>query len=547
MTMTMKPRINGAHVPRAAIGDALINADPGLASTGLLTTATGDARWLPQYRDATQRDGDKVLFCPTLTEEGLLTLYLTAAPPPGLADPAAGAAMAPAPPVATLVYTVGETTRRLPLTAAPAQGALWKLTADVARSELPDLRKVMFDAVPSARVSVIRTALMAAPLTERFVTMAWDDPALHEALLASFGGTAIPMPDAATFLRLIRSAYPGYDSEFMLVDCQYTDETPVPPLEGFIEWRLNWNGATYSYFEDNYRPELIYYLPDRFALAVEQSGAPAVSLLKFAILDGVSKDIAATFRFLGIPQVDPARIEDAGHQLAGQLGRQPKLASLQYAAGVSTQFTLVLPNASGAAGAPKPQPNAIVDLDKGLRNEVVLSLPAFQALWAAIFSERPEQTLFVGWVDIALSDGKYAARIEFLGRLGAGTMQEYFDRIIDAGADLTYATEIAFKVPGKIFSADRDPQVLAVSANFGPGAIVSIDAPDSAPPPMLTQKISVRRSVADIVLGRAATGVFDYTLKVVTLDGARCARRMTRETIVYVTEKDLEACQDPCE
>ena len=546
MTITMTPRINGAHVPRDAIGTALINSDPGLSAAGPLTTAAGAAAYLPQYRDATQREGDKVLFCPTLTEDGRLTLYLTAAAPAEIGARAAGAVMHPAPPTATLVYTVAETIRRLPLNAEPAGGALWKLTADVARADLADLRKVMFDTVPSAQVSVTRTASMAAPLTRTFVTAAWKDPTLHAALLDSFSG--IPMPDAETFLRLVRQAYPNYDSEFMLIDCTYTDETPVPPLEGFIEWRLNWKGATYQYYEDNYRPGRIHYLPDQFPLAVEPTGAPAVSLLKFETPDGNIESTVATFRFLGVPQVERARLEDAGRQIAVKTGKQPEFVSLQHAAGVSTRFTLVLPNASGTTGVEKCQPASIIDLEKGVRDEVVLSLPAFQALWAAIFSERQEQTLFVGWVDVMLSGDRYSARVEFLGRLKAGTMQEYFDRIIDSGADLSYATEVSVKVPRAIFSEARNPQVLAINVNFGPEAVASIDAPDSPnAAPMLTKTLKVRRAVADIVLGRAATGRFDYTLKVVTLEGERCARRSMRDTTLYITEKDLADCKDPCE
>ena len=91
MTLTLTPRITGAHVPRDAIGTALINSDPGLAAAGPLTTAAGAAAYLPQYRDATQREGDKVLFCPTLTEDGRLTLYLTAAAPAEIGARAAGA------------------------------------------------------------------------------------------------------------------------------------------------------------------------------------------------------------------------------------------------------------------------------------------------------------------------------------------------------------------------------------------------------------------------------------------------------------------------
>lgn len=537
---------NGAHVGRDRIGTALINPDPGLSDDVLLTTAAGVAAYLPRYRDGTQRAGDTPLFMPALSEDGRLELFLQAAPPPAIGDRVAGATMQPAPPLAELVFNADGQPRRVPLRAEDQGGGLWKLSAQLAGAPLTALRRVLFDAVPSAVVAVARNAVMAAPLTDAFVTAAWEQPALREGLLASFAGGAIPLHDPASFLALARMAWPGFAQEFMLVDCTYADEVPVPPLQGFVEVPLPWQGRARPYYQDNYRPWRFHYLPDGFRLAVERGGAPSVSLLKFATPDGSLERTVATFRFFATAVLDAARLEDARHHLAALAGREVELVSLQDAGGVASSLVLALPNASGTASQPQPLPSAQIDLARGLRAEVELSMPAFQALWDAIFSGHAEQTLFLGTVEVRPA-GRPVQQVPFAGRLEGTAMQDYFERILDQGVDLNWSSRVTVHVPAQVFSPARNPRVLAVSAIFTPEAVATITAPAAdRTEPMLQATVEVQRTIRDIVLGRGQAGSLDYLLKVVTPEARLCRRITNRDRDIFILDADLHDCRDTC-
>ncbi|WP_166882720.1 hypothetical protein, partial [Massilia mucilaginosa] len=93
-----------------------------------------------------------------------------------------------------------------------------------------------------------------------------------------------------------------------------------------------------------------------------------------------------------------------------------------------------------------------------------LNLTQFRALWAAICSDAPEKTLFRGWVDIELSAGRYADRIDFNGRLAAGNRTSFLDDILDVSTSNTYATDFNINTVPAVFK--DHPELLEIALTF---------------------------------------------------------------------------------
>jgi hypothetical protein len=538
---------NQEHVARNEIGAALINPDPALSPDVLMKTSDNADRYIPAFRNANQASGGQELYAPSLSSEGKLTAYLEMVPPAALSGTLAGVTKAKIDVSVTLTFTLSGQQRQAPLSARDQGNNIWELTGTFAGADLEALQQVLFDTVPSANLIVASTVRIAAQLSERFITTNWANEAIREGLKATFG-SAIPFNSAAQFYSIVQQAYPDFPSEFMVMDCCYTSQIAMPPLPGFIQWQLTWDGRAYNYYQDNQQPNRVFFLPDSFQLAIEPSGSPTVSILRFTIPDGNDlEQAAATFRFFGSPIADIRRIEDARRQLASKLGRQPELVSLQYAHGVEKTLTISLPNAVGTASSPKLQPDAQIDLDMGLRNEVQLGFKAFQALWAAVFSDRPDQTIFMGWVDVGLSNGKFMNRISFVGRMPPATQANYFHEIIQVGSDVNYSTTLQVNVPAALLAATAEPQILAIELIFGPDATASFKAPSgNEHGPLLHSSVTLRRSVSDILLGNTLDGICRYTLKVVTLESARCCPKETTSNEIYVTGSDIRSCNKEC-
>lgn len=542
---TITPVTNMEHAAKDAIGGAVINPDPTLGPDLLMSGADGAHHYVAGFRDALQAAGGTQAFAPDLSPEGALTLYLEAIPPGAISGQLAGASPAAMTVDIALVYTVSGAEKHVALTAETQADNIWKLTATVPGPDLAGLRTVLFDTVPSARLLVSRKLRMAAQLTESFVTTQWPNPTVRKGFLDTFS-SAIPMNTPEQFYMFAQQAYPGYPSQFMVMDVTYDTEIPVPPLPGFIQWQLTYQNAAYNYYQDNQQLDRVFYLPDGFALAVEPSGGPTISLLKFETTDGTVENTKADFRFFGAPQVTFERINDAKTQLAAKIGQTPQMVSLQYAHGVESHFSLRLPNASGPGSAPMDQTQAEIDLDKGLRNEVILNFEGFQALWAAIFSDQQQQALFTGEVTVSLLGGKFVNKLAFNGRLPAGEQSSYFDRILDQGSNLTYATELTVNAPVQLFGDAIDPQILAISLDFGPNATVDLMPPSPPSGALITKTVQVQRSIEDIVLGKAATGAFSYTLKVVTMQAQKCCTASTSSTTVFITMDEVKKADGPC-
>ncbi len=545
-SLKITPLENQEHVARSAIGAALINPDPTLPADVLMRSLNNAVHFIPTFQNATQAAGGKEIYAPSLSPDGQLTVYLEAVPPAPVSGQLGGATAVMPEISVTLCFNQSGRQQQVVLSAQDQGNNIWQLSARLAGAELQALRSVLFDSVPSANLMVTRKVRMAAQLTEGFVETNWKNEDVREALKQTFSG-AIPFHTASQFYQIVQQAYPSFPQEFMVMDGSYGSQIAMPPLPGFIQWQITWEGQAHNYYQDNQQLNRIFFLPDNFALAIEPLGGPTLSLLKFHMPDANVENAQATFRFFGSATANFNRIADAKSQLTGKIGQKPDMVSLQYASDVTKTFTLTLPNAAGTASNPRPQPNAQIDLYKGLRNEVQLGFTAFQALWAAIFSDRPEQTIFTGWVDVGLSNGKFMNRISFVGRLPTGKQADYYNEIIDQGSDVNYSNTLGVNVPAGLFATTADPQVLALNLIFGPNTTASIEAPSGGDHgPMLKTSVTVNRSISDILLGKASGGTYDYTLKVVTLESEKCCQKVASSDQIYITLDDIKDCDGSC-
>jgi hypothetical protein len=540
-----------SEAKRNELGTALINPDPGLSNAVVLDGVNGAQAFLPTYRSATQSVGGAEAFSMRLGDDGTLQVFLQAGAPPPIASKV-GAAKAHLDGTSfglTLKQDRGAT--RIPVPVRDQGGNnIWLASVRLDGDVLKLARTMLFDSSPNAFIEVTQTVRMAAPLSETFVTQNWSNEAIKSKLLDTFAG--IPIDSAAKFYRNAKDAAAmrgdDYASEFMLLDCTYTEQVALPTLPGFVQWPITWNGRVYNYYQDNQERSRVFFLPDRFEIAVGPTGAAAVSLLQLSIPEGGGVEgTQATFRVFGRPVVEFERIDHAKRYLREKIGPATDLASLQDARGVSTTFTQSLPSASGNTSQPQIQGNAHIDLSAGLRNEVSLTFAAFQAVWAAIFSENAENPLFLGWVDVKLSGGRYADQVSFNARLPKQQEGSFFDTILDQSLDREYSTTLTVKTYASIFANVANPtdEVLELSLTFGPNAIVTVAPPATGnKAKLLENSVEVRRSIYDIVLGNQNAGVYDYALRVARGDGtvARSDLR-SQESTIYVTPALVNACR----
>jgi len=533
---------------RNELGDAFINSDPGLSNAVVLDSANGAPAFLPSYRSATQSVDGAEAFSMRLDDDGTLQVFLEAVAPPPIANKVGAAQAHVAGTSFCLTLKQDSGARRIPVPVRDQGGNnLWlasvRLTADV----LKLARTMLFDSSPNACIEVTQTVRIAAPLSETFVTQNWSNDAIKNKLLELLAG--IPIDSAARFYRNAKDAAAmrgdDYASEFMLLDCTYTEEVALPTLPGFVQWPITWNGRVYNYYQDNQERSSVFFLPDRFEIAVGPAGAAAVSLLQLSIPEGGGVEgTRATFRVFGRPVVEFERVDQAKRYLREKIGPSTDLASLQDARGVSTTFTQSLPSASGASSQPQIQSNAHIDLSAGLRNEVSLTFAAFQAVWAAIFSESAENPLFLGWVDVKLSSGRYADQVSFNARLPKQQEGNFFDTILDQSLDREYSTTLTVKTFASIFANPAD-EVLELSLTFGPNTVVTIPPPAASnPAKLLDNSVEVKRSIYDIVLGNQNAGTYHYTLRVARGDGTVARSDLkSEESTIYVTPALVSACK----
>ena len=276
-------------------------------------------------------------------------------------------------------------------------------------------------------------------------------------------------------------------------------------------------------------------------------GAPTVSLLQFTKADPNApasvKNTNANFRFYGKAVVDGSRIADAKNQLRSRIHQEPQMVSLQDADGVHTQMSLALPNATGTSGSQRIQQAANIKLRDGITNQIVLGFEAFKALWAAIFSDEPQQTLFTGWVDATFSGGKYAERVDFRGRLAKGDMETYYSDIVDTQSDINYQTSYEIMMPRVLFSSLK---LLMVTVTIGDKSVSLTDPGDSGPA-LLKEPLVLDRSASDLLLGLAADADNSYSLQLMKDDGSTtCCEGTASTNQIILAKTALESCTGAC-
>lgn len=522
------------------LGTALASATEDLAVPGLLSTG-GTRVYLPVYRSAAQQAGGQDAFGTRIDDDGVLHVTLEAAPPEALRAQAGGANPVLDGTTFALVIDASGGGPRFALDCS-RQGNQVRLSARFAGDELRRVRAALFDATPNVAVHVTQAVQIAVPQSDGFIQRNWSNDVIRQGLLDQFGG--IPIDTAATYIELANGGDAQFRKQYLVLRAAYAASVSVPPLAGYVQWQVNWNGRAHNYYQDNRERQRVFYLPDRFELARGPDGAPTVSLLQFSMpADGAAvADTRALFRIFGGAVTDPARIADAARVLRGQIGATPEMTSLQDGHGVEKTFTLVLPNAQATdAGSWTPRPQAHIDLADGLRDELDLGFAQFRALWAAIFSTAPEKTLFRGRVDVSLADGRYKDQIAFDGRLPAGIQSSFFDDILDTSTRSTYPVNFQVRTLPKAF--EGPPEVLQIGLSFQGAKPVTLE------PGNMAAQVRVERSIRDIVLGNQAPDQQPYRLRVVRADGTMACSQLTADSSdpdLWVLPPMVQQCTGPC-
>jgi hypothetical protein len=530
--------VQRGRVSKANLGAALTNASADLTAPVTLSGPSGARYYLPIYRPAAQQQGGHEAFATALAADGTLTLFLEAGMPDDLAGERNGAAPLMDGTAFTLVLPASAA--RFPLHSTP-QGSMIQLSVQLAGAELDMVRAALFDATPNVAVEVQQSVLLAAPQSSAFIEHNWADDTLRTGLMNQFGG--IPFDSASTYFQMASDSDRDFASQYLLLACVYSASVGVPPLPGYLQWQVSWNGRAYNYYQDNRDHTHVFFLPDRFEFARGPSGAPTISLLQFSVPEGATsiEQTRASFRYFGNPVVDLTRIDQAARALQERLGVAVQMISMADGHDVKKTFSQYLPNseASSDSGNLMVQQQADVNLAQGLSNTLDLNLTQFRALWAAICSDAPEKTLFRGWADIELSGGRYADRIDFNGRLAAGNQTSFLDDILDVSTSNTYAADFSINTVPAVFK--NHPELLEIALTFVGNKPVLLD-PD-------TPKASVRleRPIRDIILGQGAANEHQYEMRTVHDDGTERHGSFSIDCSapsLWIKQNMIDACTD---
>jgi hypothetical protein len=527
---------------KGELGAALVTPSADLSASVVLTSTSGAKSYLPAYRSAEQRAGGHETFGTTVTDDGTLTIFLEIIRPDGLSGDGSAATPIVDGYSFSMILDASGNSRRFALQST-RQGSNLQLSTKLAGDDLQHARAALFDINPNVAVQVTQPVKMAAQQTADFVQRYWSNDTIRDGLLAQFGG--IPFDSAATYLQQAIAGDPDFTNQYLVLSCVYVVTVGVAPLPGYIQWQVNWNGRAYNYYQDNRERTRVFYVPDRLELATGPSGAPTVSLLQFSVPPGASSvsQTRATFRSFGNPIVDMARIQNASQVLANKIGGPAQMICIEDGHDVKKTFTQYLPNAeaSSETGSPTVQPNASIDLVKGLRNELDLNFNQFRALWAAICSDAPEKTLFRGWVDLELAGGRYKDRIDFNGRLPAALRASFFDDILDTSSRNTYPTRFTVQTVAKVFQGT--PAVLQIGLTFAGGTQVRLEPGQTRVP------VSLERSIRDIIFGNQPPDLYPYRMRVVRDDGTMTCCDLTTDSSdpdLWVLPATIAKCLGPC-
>jgi hypothetical protein len=189
---------------------------------------------------------------------------------------------------------------------------------------------------------------------------------------------------------------------------------------GLARFPVDFNGTSYTYYQDLSQPWLFYYLPDRLKLARRDHSPhyPAMSIRILATDDQVDHT-KVTLAYTAMPYADLDRLQAAALELKKfiPIASLPQgvtgavLQAMQVASSAMT-YSLTLPSQAGTTGA-MTRDHALVDLRSGIVDAVTMPIGDFQMVFAALFADTE---LFQGRVEVRLGAG--ATQVEHVDLIG---------------------------------------------------------------------------------------------------------------------------------
>jgi hypothetical protein len=273
----------------------------------------------------------------------------------------------------------------------------------------------------------------------------------------------------------------------------------VAPGQSFelIRRQTSYKGNAFSYYQDAAQPWVFYYLPDRFKVArhAESPHTPMMSI-RLTAADGSVGSVQ--LEYIAVPCVDIDRLQAAAGDLkAFVTGPAPAGVNVpafepMLAPADKVQLRLAVADSGGGGGPFGERPGATVDLGRGIRDSLTLSMDQFRPVYDALFGSS--QILFTGTVSVDLP-GDAGESIPFSARLNdlAGELFDYQESATHDGgfhANLRNGIESPVKIARLSGTVASGPTAVpAVFQNLDlssplilePGSEVSFDVHPASP------------------------------------------------------------------
>jgi hypothetical protein len=302
-----------------------------------------------------------------------------------------------------------------------------------------------------------------------------------------------------------------------------------------LEQRLvNWKGTWHHYYQDIADRNRFYYLPDHFELGTRSNGQPAMTL-RFEMPKGSTQpeEIQVRLQYYAKPIVDPKRLEAASEALrqyvpSHVLSDQKRLEFPPLLIAKSLKFDLELPQTDAESGSVQRRTRTL-HLQDGILETVTLTLQDFQAVWEAMFSDRAEETLLTGAVEIEL-EGFDKESIPVQLRL-SGDRETLLNAVLVTDSQNTYSKAIQVKTMASVFQPPvgrEQEQIVAILVDFEQSDTVELNAQ------ILSATARVMLSIQDHLLNRTGFDRYRYKLQVIRRNGNRTEKiDTTSQEILY--------------
>ncbi|MEO1682325.1 MAG: hypothetical protein AAFS06_03595 [Cyanobacteria bacterium J06631_12] len=174
---------------------------------------------------------------------------------------------------------------------------------------------------------------------------------------------------------------------------------------GLIRQQVRWQDQFYSYFQDEARPHIFYYLPDSFKLLRKSDSPyyPRVSV-QFMIPNQSDGTVLATVEYWATAFVSAERLQFSALALKPLVSTPLPNDEIELQPLVVDEPSLFL-NLQQSDGSLRKveRPDVAVDLRMGFQDAITLELNAFQSIFEAMLGGDTQ--LFQGQVRIDLPDG----------------------------------------------------------------------------------------------------------------------------------------------